>query len=294
MSLKVSSTFVFCFGLLMVVARASMLAGWDVHGLDVRDGAGIETNGAPFCFYATTSSVDLVTAHLSLGDGVNPSTANGVYGFKISAADQTNSLAGAIASDHFMEFSLEVDAGCEISLESVEINGEGTSTACSNVVFISSVDGFTSGAEIASVFPANRDCSLDTDESGFGAPIDLSAEKYQHLSGIISFRVYGWNSSGGTGEIRIRDLTGIDLAVYGEVSILPLSEAPVMSIRCGEDRVSISVIFEEPLETEFYLQRCDALGGSNSWSTICGACSDSTNFVFDVGGNVELYRMISE
>ena len=74
---------------------AAVVAGWDINGIDLDDGIGIETNLSPFIFQATTSETGYVQSQLSLGSGVIPSTASSQYGFKIPLASKTNSLSGA-------------------------------------------------------------------------------------------------------------------------------------------------------------------------------------------------------
>lgn len=281
--------------LISVELHADVVAGWDVDGVDVGDGVGIVTNLPPYSFVVSTSEVDQVTATLSLGAGVSPSTSAGKYGFKIAGDDQTNSLAGAIAMEHYMEFSLTVAEGYELNLSSIEIIGEGTSTACSNVVLMSSVDGFVAGKEMATVFPANVNYSLDTKKGAFGDAVDLSAKKYQHLTGSVAFRIYGWNSAAGSGSIRIRNLKGMDLVVNGTVA--PVSTTgegePQVSIHHSNGRANVAVLFGDSSVTNCCLQYCSQLTDSAGWSVIAGPFSQSTNLFFDADESCGFYRLVS-
>jgi hypothetical protein len=186
------------------------LVGWDVSGVDAAD----IPSGSPYEFYATTN-VDHVGGSLSLGSGVNPTTTAGQYGFKVSANDEQTTLEGAITENHYIEFILSIDSGYAIDLQSLEINGEASGTGCSNVVFMSSIDGFVAGNEIASFL------SINGDAGGFDATIDLSSLKFQNLTNSVAFRIYGWDSTSGSGITYIRNLTGDDLVVNGAVEAIP-------------------------------------------------------------------------
>jgi hypothetical protein len=100
------------------------------------------------------------------------------------------------------------------------MNGESTGTGAANVAIMSNVAGFTPGNEIASVSSANTTGGFDTDSSGFGSSITLSGSNYANLSSII-FRIYGWNSTSGSGATYIRNLTGNDLVISGTVTAVP-------------------------------------------------------------------------
>jgi hypothetical protein len=201
---------------LVFVAHGGVVGRWDVEGVKVSDGTGIATSEAPFTMVGG-SDYDHLVAELRLGAGVNPSTTLAKYGFKVPTDTQSGTLAEAIERNQYLEVSLEVSEGYVLNLDRLEMVGEGTSDGCSNVVWMSSVDGFTAGAELASSFPANQDGALDTDADGFGGPIDLSGARYQQLQGSVRLRLYGWNSSSERGVTRIRNLSGDDLVVYGEV-----------------------------------------------------------------------------
>ncbi|MCK5676213.1 MAG: hypothetical protein KAH99_04275, partial [Verrucomicrobia bacterium] len=56
-------------GMLAVVGgvRADVVAGWDVSGVELDVGAGLETNIPPYTFMATTSETAGVSAQLTLG-----------------------------------------------------------------------------------------------------------------------------------------------------------------------------------------------------------------------------------
>ena len=249
-------------------ARPDILAGWDMAGVDVNDGIGLATNAPPYTFAATTGETMQVQARLQLGDGVNPSTSADQYGFKVQSADTALTLAEAVAGNHYIEFSLTVPDNCRINLESVTMRGQSTSSGCSNVVLMSSVDGFAAGQEIASVFGVNKTGGFDTDSSGFGAPIDLTDGRYQQLAGTVVFRLYGWSSVSGSGATYLRNLGGDDLVVHGSVETLSGGSGPVLSISGSNGTCRISAVVEAGNENAFVLQQCSEIDGSNGWSTV--------------------------
>jgi len=285
----------FVVGMLAVVggARAGVVAGWDVSGVDVADGVGLEMNIPPYVFMATTGETANVSARLTLGDGVNPSTSANQYGFKIAISDETNSLAGAIASDHYMEFSLTIANGYELSLDSIEMKGQATGTGCSNVVLMTSIDGFTAGQEIASANPANVTGGFDTDSSGFGAPIDLGGTEYQSLTGTVSFRLYGWNSTSGSGATYIRNLENEDLIVNGILIELSSGVVPDLAIEVSNGTVSVFAAFDGAGSTNFVLQSCDNLA-SNDWNTVSAPFTTNTSWDVEATNSAGFYRAIAD
>lgn len=275
--------------------EAAVLAGWDVNGVDLNDGIGIVTNVMPYAFYTTTSGVGHVEAVLTLGGGVNPSTSANQYGFKISASDQTNTLAGAIALNHYLEFSITVEAGYMLNLSSNMLYGSGSSTACSNVVLMTSVDGFVAGQEIASAYPANRTGGFDTDSEGFGGVIDLSDGRFQGLTGTISFRLYGWNSSSGSGVTYIRNWTDSnDLVVYGEVVPASTDGIPTLSMTYSNGVADIAIEFNGASVTNYVLQGIADLGNTNGWVAVSAPFSSSTNWAVETTNSAAFYRIVPE
>jgi hypothetical protein len=224
-----SSLFVFLILHFGSIASAGLIVSWDVAGVDVE--VAFPTN--PHSFSATTSDAN-ASGTLSLGAGVNPSTTAGQYGFKVSAANAQTSLAGAIANNHFLEFSVDVGAGYRLNLESIEFNAETSSSGADDVAFMTSIDGFSDGDEIETLSgrSAVGTGDLDTDGTGFGGPFDLSAAQYQNLTGTVSFRLYGFNTGSGAGVTYIRNLEGDDLVVNGTLVLASIPE-PTSAVLFG-------------------------------------------------------------
>jgi len=194
------------------IARSAILTAWDVNGVELDAGTGIVTNIHPYTMYSTFSA-EHVTGTMTLGSGVNESTAADQYGFKISSANEQTTLAGAIAENHYLQFSIQVDSGYQLNLESIFINGEATSTGCSNMVLMSSIDGIEDGRQIQTFFPAQTGLQNTT--------TDLVGSQYQNLTGTVDFRLYGWDSTSGNGVTRIFDGSGDDLIISGTIVAIP-------------------------------------------------------------------------
>ncbi|MEE9367559.1 MAG: hypothetical protein V3V05_01720 [Pontiella sp.] len=283
-------------GILAVVssAQAGVVAGWEIDGVDVDNGIQLDAPGTPYAFSATTSETAHVTAKLTLGEGVLPSTAVNKYGFKISASDATNSLVGAISQNHYMEFSIEIADGYALNLDSLEIKGGGTATGCSNVVLMTSVDGFIAGQEISSANSANEADGIDTDPTGFGAPIDLSGVQYSNLTGAISFRLYGWNSTSGSGSTFIRSLGGEDLVVYGDVVAMPPGDGvPSLALVSSNGASYVTVEFDGAATTNYVLQSSTNMV-SNIWNSVSVPFAANTNWNIETINDVGFYRVIPE
>lgn len=206
-------------GLFINPGQAAEVAAWDVAEANLNNGL----QSAPYTFDATTIE-GILNAELTLGAGVNPSTAAKQYGFKVSAADAQTSLAGAIDKQHYIQFTLTADPGYVLNLSELNFNGESSSTGATHVAILSDIAGFTETAALATVTSANITGGFDTDSSGFGAPIDLSDAAYQNISSV-TFRIYGWNSSSGSGTTALRNLTGNDLVIHGTAAPVPEPEA---------------------------------------------------------------------
>ncbi len=197
---------------------ADLLAGWEVTGVDAAD----LTGGAPYLWAATDGEPSGIQAWLSLGSGVNPSTSANQYGFKVSIGDTQSTLAGAIAAHHYIEINLVAEAGYELDLLSLTINGESSGVGADNIAVLSSVDGYADGLDLAQLSELQDVTGgWDTDESGWGGPFSFSGNtNYQGLS-AASFRIYGWNTSSGSGVSYLRNLSGNDVEVTGTLRAVP-------------------------------------------------------------------------
>lgn len=208
-------------------SQGALLATWDVSGIEL-DGA-TAPNSSPYTFGAVLDS-GVASANLTLSTTVNPTTSSDQYGFKISSANAQTSLSGAISAGHYFEFTITANANTVLNLSSIELVGQSSATGANSAAILSSIDGFASGNELDSVTGiAGNTGGLDTDASGFGAPIDLTGINYQGIT-TATFRVYGWDTSttSGAGTTLIRNLGGNDLIINGTTVVVPEPSAALL------------------------------------------------------------------
>lgn len=201
------------------LAEAILLVGWDVDG--------ITTSGLSLADSTSVSNVEEST--LSLGSGVIADTAGDRYGFKISSG--TTTLAAAITANHYIEFDVTASSGYLLNLSSVELVGQASRNGANDVAIFASLDGFSTSSNLGSATnvaipdpdPNGSKVTggFDTDSDGFGGPIDLTGSTYQGVTGTVTFRIYGWNTTSDAGITYIRDLSGNDLEINGTVSAIP-------------------------------------------------------------------------
>ena len=205
--------------ILPLTSTADILAAWDVLGVDVEAGIGVEQGSFPYAKSAATQGVNISESQLTLGADL-PSIKGDMYGFKFSATTHQTSLVAAIANNHYIQFTLIAETGYQFDLSSIEMNGESGSSSPDDIALMSDVGGFNAGDEIASLTD-RQDVTggWDTDSSGWGGVIDLLDPQYQNLT-VVTFRLYGWSSSG-TASAGIRNLSGNDLVINGTVEAIP-------------------------------------------------------------------------
>lgn len=196
-------------------ASGQSLGAWDFDGIDLDN----LDPADQYALAAGTTANGIDQASLRLGNGVSHSTASGQYGFRVANAVAQTSLAGAIAGGHYLEFTLSAETGSTLNLSSLEFNGQSAATGADSVALLSSIGGFTESAAIATLDNiAGVTGGFDTDGSGFGSPIDLSSGDFQNIASV-TFRLYGWNTTGSTGSTYFRNLSGNDLVINGTVNV---------------------------------------------------------------------------
>lgn len=202
-----------------IIGNSAILGAWDVDGVDVADGIGVNDTEFPYTLNANSSVAHVVGGALTLGFD-SPSGAVGLFGFKFSSGTHQSSITNAIAMDNHIQFSLTAESGYSLNLSSLELNGESGTSGPDNIALMSDATGFLAGQEIGSLNNRqNITGGWDTDASGWGGPIDLAGADFQGLESI-TFRIYGWNSSG-TASAGIRNLSGNDLVINGTVQAIP-------------------------------------------------------------------------
>lgn len=211
------------------VASAAVLAGWEITGIDL-DGA-TAPNTTPYTFGATNgiAAMKISSANLTLSSTVTSSTSNNQYGFKVPGVNAQTTLTGAISAGNYFQFTIAASTGFVLNLTSIELSGESSATGSNSAAIMSSIAGFSNGNELASVTgKAGLTGGLDSDPSGFGGPISLTAPAYQGIS-QVTFRFYGWGSTSGSGVTALRNLSGDDLVINGTTSPVPEPSLALLS-----------------------------------------------------------------
>ena len=199
------------------------LASWDVADVELDgDPSGIDDSPAnsPYTFSGTLGS-NIAGGALTLSATVNRSTSVGQYGFKVSGGSEESTLGGAITAGHYLQFTVTAANGFLMNLSNIEMNGQSSGTGADDVAVLSSIGGFVDTEVLDSVSSiADVTGGFDTDASGFGGPIDLSGSGFQEISSV-TFRIYGFNTSGGAGITYLRNLSGNDLVINGRTVAIP-------------------------------------------------------------------------
>ena len=215
---------------LTTASYGQTLISWDVSTIELDVGY-----SAPYTV-AGTAAANVDGGNLTLGSGVNPTTSAAQYGFKVGGGNEQTTLAGAISNNHYIQFTVTAATGYILNLSSLDFNGETSGTGSDDIAVLTSVDGFTSGNQIASLTGRHVVATgdFDTDASGFGSVISLSASKYQNLSSI-TFRIYGWNTTSGSGTTYIRNLGGTDadLTINGTTAVSAVPEPSTYALIFG-------------------------------------------------------------
>ena len=89
---------------------------------------------------------------ISRGAGVNP--ANNANRFNGNDWELTPSLANAITNNHYMEFTITPNVGCDFSVTSITVNVQASGTGPSNMALRSSLDGFTANLGAVAAVPS--------------------------------------------------------------------------------------------------------------------------------------------
>lgn len=117
-------------------------------------------------------------------------------------------LEATIDLDSYFEFSIVPNTGKEIDFVSFVYNGEISPNGPTQFALRSSIDNF------------NSDISLI---NGIGGNVSLSSNAFQKITSAITFRIYGWAATAGTGTFSINDFSfnGVVTCLLPKASILP-------------------------------------------------------------------------
>ncbi len=165
---------------------------------------GLPVPGATVNPYTTGQNVNanITVSGIGRGPGVVGVDLNNSYG--ANSWNTTN-----IDLTAYFEFTLTPNASTNINFINFAFTLQNSATGALNYALRSSADGFAS--DIGTLVSAN---------GGAANTIDLSAPAYQNITSAITFRIYGWNASGGggvAGTFRVNDFT-----FNGVTSVLPV------------------------------------------------------------------------
>lgn len=133
-----------------------------------------------------TKNANIEVSGIGRGSGINGTNANDRY-------NATSWSTSSLDTNDYFQFTLTPNTNYEIDFTSFDYVGQRSNTGPNQFAFRSSKDGFTSN--IGS-------------PSATGTTINLSAAAYQDITEPITFRLYGWGSSGGTYSINDFDFKG--------------------------------------------------------------------------------------
>ncbi|WP_299456674.1 LamG-like jellyroll fold domain-containing protein [uncultured Microscilla sp.] len=186
---------------LSTTPRATLLT-WDFDGL-----TGNETNVVSSAQAANVSTISPSNV-VSRGAGVNPSP-NGDRFTSDSWATTNNTIDNAIATDEYVQWTIETDDGFAMSLSSVLLNMQRSATGPNSFVLRSSLDGYTSNlAEFSFT-------TVSTTETQ-----NIALSGFDNLVQPITFRLYGAGATnvGGNFGFETTAPGTADLAVYGVIN----------------------------------------------------------------------------
>lgn len=175
------------------------------------------STGSEVTYNATTNDANLNTVTLSRGTGINSSSL--ARAFSSTNFPNSGTKTDAITNNRFIQFTVSAQAGCKVSLSTLDIRLRRTSTGPNTYVWCYSVDG-TNFTDIGSnvSFTSTTD-GVDQSQINLAATSAL-----QNVVGgtTITIRLYAWGAFSGSGTFAIgRYGTGVttnSLAIGGTVS----------------------------------------------------------------------------
>ncbi len=183
----------------------AQVAAWELDG-----NAGNEVTVA-----ATTTASNVTVGPLSRGSGINATSLNNA--FAANGFDATT-MATAVSLNEFFQFSIAPQAGHQASLSTLNANFRRSNTGPNAFQWRYSLDGFsTAGVDIGSTISYTNTATNGSAQ----AQIDLSTiAALQNIQPgtTVTFRLYAWGASAGTGTFALGRLAGNDLAVGGTVT----------------------------------------------------------------------------
>lgn len=177
-------------------------------------------SGNEASFLPAIQPVGATVGSISRGSGLTPSGAGGAF----SASGWT--MGADLDPNDYYEFSISVDAGYVLDLNRIELDERRSGTGIRSWAIFSSLDSY--GAPLAT-FAVPDDAGTRTNQGE-----DLGSA-FDSLTGILSFRIYGFASESSAGTWRVDN---IDL--LGEISKAPVPP-PISTPEAGSSLLLLSV-----------------------------------------------------
>ena len=159
---------------------------------------------APDAIGANLTSIDLTR-----GSGIS-SNAGSTFNSASWTAPTGSTIADAITSNDYISWGFTVDSGFQVSITNLDIRYDISGTGPSNISIRTSLDGFTTD-----IF---TDTSVNNAGENNTIPLSLTG------SGAITFRLYGYSASAGTGTMDLEENAAFNnrtIEVEGFVTAIP-------------------------------------------------------------------------
>ncbi len=192
----------------------------------------------------TSSPPNLTVSGFSLGAGIVERKEGGVSQKSVNMYVRTtatmNTLAAAIVENDYLSFVLDIDSATEVSLASLVLKA-GYSNNLSYVdkvltaSLLTSIDGFSSSDLVSSI--TTKDTAIKNATPHYQSwRIDLSAPKFQNLSGRVEFRIYVYDDADSKNIIHRFDdvvLEGVVTGASKTGATVDIPEPDTYALLCG-------------------------------------------------------------
>jgi hypothetical protein len=124
---------------------------------------------------------------ISKGSGIGGNSGNDRY--------NTNGWGGSLDTNDYFEFTMDANSGYTLDLTSLTLTMQKSSTGPGNLAIRSSLNNFGSNLQMGTVTGTNT------------VTFSLSDASFNALSESITFRIYAWGATAGTGTLSVNDFS---------------------------------------------------------------------------------------
>lgn len=230
--------------------------------------------------YTTGETVagNITVSGIGRGTGISAASAADRY-----SASGWNTGASIDLNDYFY-FTITPSSGYKVDLTNFVYTGQASGSGPSSFAVRSSIDGYASNIGSPTVS---------------GTTIDLSGASYQNLTSAVTFRLYGWASTGGAGTYSVNsfEFNGTVSAVVctgtpGNPTAIVSSPASSSSLCAGYSSSGITLSLGGTVPTfSTYKWQYSTTSGSG-FSDIVGATSATYTIPTGLTGNANYYRCV--